>query len=882
MQGKTLFRDTEPVALSYRAVELLCVLVDRAGAPVSKDALIEAAWPGLAVEESNLTVQIAALRRVLREEPGGERWVETLPRRGYRFVGPMIAKTENGGGIAQPVAVVLRPGSHTIPAPQPEPERRQLSILSCDLDCAGRDLEERREAVKAFQNCVSRIVARFKGFVANHIANTVFVYFGYPIAHENDAEHAVRAGLALSAEVSTLDVDAEPWLCCRVGIATGQVIIGDLIGNTGERGIISEVPNVATRLQISAQPNTIVIDDITRRLVRGLFNCREIGTISVETGHSILTWEVCGLSRIDSRFEALRAHQSGTTPLLGRQEELDLLLRRWAQAKHSGGRVVLLTGEPGIGKSRLTRALSERLEGESHARLQYHCSPYHQESPLHPVISQLVRAADIEHEDSGPEKLAKLESVLALTAENHNETIALLAPLLNIPLGRRCPPLDLGPQRRKERTLNALLNQLQALTIRHPILMILEDAHWVDPTTLEFFALIVERVARLQVLLVIATRPGFTPPFPSHAYITTVELSRLGQREGEALALSIAKGKVLPPDVLKQIIARTDGVPLFVEELTKTVLESGLLHDAGDHYVLHGPLPPLAIPSTLHASLLARLDRLAAVKDVAQTAAAIGREFSYSLIAIVAGLPERDLQAALARLVDAELVFQRGSLPDANYLFKHALVQDAAYASMMRSRRQELHGQIAKVLEEEFPDIVASEPEVLAHHFTAAGLIQRGVFYWQRAGQQASDRSAYPEAATHFKVGLELLNQMPDTPARAHQELALHVGLGAALLVTRGHAVSEVERSYLKARELCMRIGETPELAPILFGLWRYYNTRAHLKTAREPVETLLRLAEHDPSLSVVAHFALGCTALLPSSMPVSTWIKGFNATRSA
>jgi predicted ATPase len=391
--------------------------------------------------------------------------------------------------------------------------------------------------------------------------------------------------------------------------------------------------------------------------------------------------------------------------------------------------------------------------------------------------------------------------------------------------------------------------------------MILEDAHWIDPTTIEFFALMIERVARLQVLLVIAARPGFTPPWPGHAYITTVELNRLGQREGEALALSIAKGKVLPPDVVKQIIARTDGVPLFVEELTKTVLESGLLHDAGDHYVLRGPLPALAIPSTLHASLLARLDRLAAVKDVAQTAATIGREFSYWLIAAVARLRERDLQAALARLVDAELVFQRGSLPDAKYLFKHALVQDAAYASMVRSRKQELHGQIAKVLEEQSSDAVASEPEVLAHHFTAAGLTQRAVFYWHRAGQLASDRSAYPEAATHFKVGLELLNQLPDTPARVHQELALHVGLGAALIVTKGHAVPEVERSYLKARELCMRIGETPELAPILFGLWRYYNTRAHLITAREPGETLLRLAEHDPSLSVVAHFALGCTA---------------------
>src|SRR5215468_1470720 len=453
-QGETLFRGTERVALSHRGVALLRILIDRAGAPVSKDVLMEAAWPGLAVEESNLTVQIAALRRVLREEPGGERWIETLPRRGYRFVGSMVAKMENSGGIGHPPAAVLQPESHTVPAPQPEPERRQLSILTCDLVCPGLDLEKRREAVKAFQNCVGGIAARLKGFVANHIANTVIVYFGYPIAHENDAELAVRAGLALEAEVSTLNIDAEPRLCCRIGIATGEVIIGDLVGDTAQRGVIGEVPNVAMRLQISAQPNATVIDDVTRCLVGKLFDCREIGTIPVEPGHSILTWQVFGHGRIDSRFEALRAHQSGTTPLLGREEELDLLLRRWAQAKRGEGRIVLLTGEPGIGKSRLTRALSERLQGETHTQLEYHCSPYHQESPLHPVIGQLLRATGIEHEDGGPERLSKLESVLALTAEDHNATVALLAPLLNIPLGSEYPPLDLGPQRRKERTLN--------------------------------------------------------------------------------------------------------------------------------------------------------------------------------------------------------------------------------------------------------------------------------------------------------------------------------------------------------------------------------------------------------------------------------------------
>jgi predicted ATPase len=362
------------------------------------------------------------------------------------------------------------------------------------------------------------------------------------------------------------------------------------------------------------------------------------------------------------------------------------------------------------------------------------------------------------------------------------------------------------------------------------------------------------------VLVVITARPEFSPPWPGHTYIWTLTLNRLGRHEGEALAFSIAKGKALPPEVLNQIIAHTDGVPLFVEELTKTVLESGLLDDAGDRYVLRGPLPSLAIPSTLHASLLARLDRLAAVKDVAQTAAAIGREFSYALIAAVAGLPERDLQAALAQLVAAELVFQRGSAPDAKYLFKHALVQDAAYARLVRSRRQQLHAQIARALEERFPDIVASEPEVLAHHFSAAGLTERGVLYWQRAGQQASDRSAYLEATRHFNTGIELLKTLQDTPARTQQELTLHIALGAALIALKGHASSAVEHVYLKARELCERMGEPPELFPVLFGLWRYCVTRPKLQTARELAETLLRLADNtsDPALAVIAHYAAG------------------------
>jgi predicted ATPase len=453
--------------------------------------------------------------------------------------------------------------------------------------------------------------------------------------------------------------------------------------------------------------------------------------------------------------------------------------------------------------------------------------------------------------------------MLAPTAENPEEALLLLAPLLSIPLGSQYAPLDLTPQRRKECTFSVLLRQLEVLATRQPVLMVLEDAHWFDPTSLELFSLAVDRITSLPVLLVITARPEFTSPWPTHTYVSTVTLSRLGKDEAEALAFSITKGKALPPEVMSHLLAHTDGVPLFVEELTKTVLEGGLLNDAGDRYVLSGPLSSLAIPSTLHASLLARLDRLSAVKDTAQTAAAIGREFSYSVIAAVAGVPEQDLQAALTRLVAAELIFQRGLPPEATYLFKHALVQDAVYASMVRSRRHQIHAQIARALEEQFPDVVASEPETLAHHFTAAGLNERGVHYWKLAGQYASGRSAFVEGTRHFSAGIELLKTLPDTPARAQEELAMHVGLGAGLIVTKGHATIEVEQAYLRAHALCLQIGETPELFPVILGLWRCYIARSELHRSRELGETLLRLSNQEPAHAVVAHYALGNSSLL-------------------
>jgi class 3 adenylate cyclase/predicted ATPase len=747
-------------------------------------------------------------------------------------------------------------------------ERRQLTIMFCDMVGSSAlstrlDPEEQSEIIAGFHACCAKEVKSLGGMVAQYLGDGVLAYFGYPAAHENDAERAILAALGILKSVGTIRTAADVGVQTRIAIGSGVVVVGDLVGQsvTQENAAIGETTNLVARLQAIAEPNTIVISPVTRRLVGALFDYRDLGRHTLKGfSEPVHVCQVLGVSKVESRFEA--QHQAGTSLLLGRERELELLQRRWGQAKGGEGQVVLLTGEPGIGKSRLARALQDRLTSDRHTPLNYFCAPHYQGSALYPVIGQLTRAAGIEREDSAESKLDKLESLLTQSSGNLDEDVPLFAALLSIPGGDRHPLPEMTPQRRKERTLAALLDQVKRLATHQPILIVYEDLHWIDPTSLELLSLAIEQIKDQRILLVATARPEFTPPWPGDRHVSPLSLNRFGRSECEALIGGITKGKSLPAEVTEQIIARTDGVPLFVEELTKTVLESGLLRDLGDHYELTGPLPPLAIPSTLHASLLARLDRLAAVKDVAQIGAVIGREFSYPLIAAVAILSERDLNAALAQLVAAELIFQRGVPPDATYQFKHALVQDASYASLVRSRRQQLHGQIAKALEEQFPDVVASEPEVLAHHFAAAGLTERGVFYLQRAGQQASDRSANLEAVTHFNAGLELLKQLPDTPARAHQELALHMGLGAALLVTKGYASAEAERSYLRARELCLRVGETPDLAPIVFGLWRSYLVRSRLQAARELGETLLRLAEQAPSLSAAAHYALGLTAL--------------------
>ena len=752
-----------------------------------------------------------------------------------------LLKNDTAGAAAEPIATALRPV---------EAERRQLTVLLCDLVgstalAARLDPEDLRAVMQAYQAVCAEVVSRFEGHVAKYMGDGVLAYFGWPVAHEDDAERAVRAGLAMIESIERLDSHADMQLRARAGIATGIVVVGDLIGEgaSREEAVVGEVPNLSARLQALAEPGHLVISQATRRLVGGLFELADLGPQRLKGfAEPIMAWRVAGESRAEGRFEARQT--AGLTPLVGREQEVALLLDRWGQARDGEGQVVLLAGEPGIGKSRLVREMLGRLSDEPHIRLLYQCSPHHTTSPLHPLIEQLERATGFARDDPPATRLNKLEAYLARGIERLDEVVPLIAGLLGVPTVERYPALTLTPEVQKRRTLQALVEHLAGLAALQPVLALYEDVHWIDPSMLELLGLVIERIGRLPVLVLITFRPEFQPPRTGHAHVTTLTMSRLGRRQGADLVARVMGDKPLPAEIVEQIVARTDGVPLFVEELTKTVLELGLLADAGDHYELSGPLPPLAIPTTLHNSLMARLDRLAPVKEVAQTGAVIGREFSHELLAAVAPMSANQLGDALEQLVSSELVFRCGAPPEATYTFKHALVQDAAYQSILKSRRQQLHARIAEALEQEFPDIGQTQPEVLAQHFTEAGLAARSISYWRSAGELAARRCADVEAIAHLSRCLDLIGSLQNAAEHLDEEFALRLAIGGPLIATQGHAAPEVERNYSRAWTLCDQLGRSAELFPVLRGLWNYHLVRGELQRAHDLSARLVTLAE--------------------------------------
>jgi class 3 adenylate cyclase/tetratricopeptide (TPR) repeat protein len=771
------------------------------------------------------------------------------------------------GASVDPSETVPRSSSTTAPEANASAERRQLTVVFCDLvgstALASRlDPEDMRDVLAAYRQYVAETVTRWDGFVAKHMGDGVLAYFGYPYADEHDAERAVRASLALAGAVDQIHGSVE--LQVRIGISTGLVVVGDLVGSgeAQERGIVGETPNLAARLQALAEPGTVVIGPGTRGLLGDLFEYQDLGTVAFKGfSEPVRAYRVLRPSAVESRFEAL--HPGTLTPLVGREEEIELLLRRWRRAKCGEGQVVLLSGEPGIGKSRIAAALQEGIAAEPHVRLRYFCSPHHTESAFHPTIRQLERAAGFAHDDPGGIKLDKLQALLAPTASPRDD-LALLADLLSLPTGDRFPPIDLTPQRKKERTFDALLGQFEALARRKPVLAIFEDAHWADPTSRELLDLFVDRVPRLRLLLLVTFRPEFQSPWTGQPHVTTMTLSRFGQRDGLALVARIlGSDGALPAAIVEEIVERTDGVPLFLEELTKAVLETGA-NDNSARAVSTSPSPPFVVPATLYASLMARLDRLGpAAKEVAQIGAALGREFSHAQLAAVTGDDEAALHAALERLNEAGLVFRRGAVPHTTYLFKHALVQDAAYGTLLREPRRGLHGRIVDAFEARFPEIAAGQPEILAHHCTEAGRAEQAVSYRLTAGRRAVARSAMTEAAAHLRKGLDLLGGLPDGEWRQRQELELLVLLGQALVATSGFGAAAVGEAFARARQLCEQLDEpAAQFAPVLWGQWAQHLNRGEMAPSHHIAEQVLRQgeADGDPGLLAVGHGLRGVT----------------------
>lgn len=731
-------------------------------------------------------------------------------------------------------------------------ERRQLTVMFCDMVgstalSGSLDPEELRAVILSFQNAVVGEAMSFEGHVARYMGDGVLIYFGWPRAHEDDAERAVRSALSIMRALAKQKLPNGEDLQARIGIATGLVVVGDLIGEGAaqEEAVVGETPNLAARLQGMATPGQVVISETTRGLLGELFDLTDLGEQDLKGIAAPTTaYSVLDARALESRYDARTAEVDA--PMVGREQELALLMERWRQARAGEGQMVLLTGEAGIGKSRITRVAIDTIASEPHFRINYQCSPYHGDSAFYPVIQQLIRAANIAADDDPDQKLDKLEALLGQALDDYRDMAPLLAHMLGIDSETRYGQLDLSPQQQRNRTLNALTDQLMGLASQRPVLFILEDAHWVDPSTLELIELCLDRAASAPVFLLITARPGFEHAFGGHSIVTRLALNRLGRDQIHTIVKRLGGERPLADELLDEIVARTDGVPLFVEELTKAVLESGV---AG-------------IPASLHDSLMARLDRIPEVKEVAQIAAAIGRAFDYRLLMAIADRSEPELVSCLDKLTEAELIFGRGQAPESSYTFKHALVRDAAYESLLKSRRQELHGKIVTAIEREFPATVEAQPELLAHHYTEAGQSLKASEKWLMAGDRSARRAANREAIAQLRRGLDLLGKVEEGPIRWRLELDLLMTLGGCLRTLKGWNDEETVETVLRARRLCDQMDDSPYRGAIGLGEYTIYLLRGELEKAVECSRELLRLAELDHSVvdHHIGHRAAGAT----------------------
>jgi class 3 adenylate cyclase/tetratricopeptide (TPR) repeat protein len=776
------------------------------------------------------------------------------------------------------------------------PERRQVTVAFCDLVgstelTARSDPEDARELIAAYRACLVEVLKRFDGFIAQYLGDGVLIYFGYPQAHEDDPERAVRTGLDAVKAVRALKLGTNVGLNARVGIATGLVVVGEQMGarKSEERAAVGQTPNLAARLQALAQPGEVLVDASTRRLVGGHFECEPLGSLTLKgIDAPVEAFRVVRENIGVGRFDAM--HTGGLTPFVGRDGEMGLLLLRWEQAKAGSGRVVLLSGEPGIGKSRITAALLARLEPDPFVSMRYFCSERHTQSPLYPIAQRLERAASIGLDDTTTQRLDKLEALLAPTSNALERDVVLISDLLGIPTSSRYPALHVSPQQRREMTLNALLDHMKTMAGRDPVVMVFEDAHWMDPTTRELLDRAIPRITELPILVIVTFRPEFQPMWIGQPHVTLHALSRFDRRDSEAIIVGATGGRVLPKELTEQILARTDGIALFIEELTRMLLESGLLRDESGQLLLDGALPSLAVPTTLQASLVARLDRLASVKDVAQIGATIGREFSYELISEVGAIDETELRSALERLTESGLLQRRGLLPNATYAFKHALVQDAAYNTILKSRRQQLHARIANSIVKRFPSLAQAEPEVVAHHYQVGGDAKSALTYWSAAGDMADQRSAAREATGHYHAALMLVPALGDLREIRELELDLNFKLGTVLTQSDGFSSEVVQECYTRARNIASQIGRVDkyirgsmELAGLYTAAGKFRDAIAMMKQfSDDDLDSVdCHMKARQRGILMVAFFNLGRYAEARSCMEEAKRLEDANPSTS-
>jgi len=722
-----------------------------------------------------------------------------------------------------------------------EGERRHLTILFCDLVGSTEmqhqlDPEESREIVASYQRAAAASVKRFDGHVAKFLGDGVMAYFGYPQAHDNDAERAVRAGLAILDAINALNGRGDrPKLSARIGIHTGSVVVGT--GGGADADIFGDAPNLASRVQTAAEPGTVVITADTHRLVSGMFGVEDRGAHQLKgIAQPVELYRVVQPSSVRGR---LHAGGRVLTPFVGREEELRLLWNRWERVLDGEGQVVLIAGEAGIGKSRLVEQFHERLAGTPHGWVECASAPYFQNTPFYSVADMLQQGFAWRGDESDEEKLNQLELNLELSGLKPAEAVPLIAPLLNLPVPEKYPPLLLSPEQQRKRLMAALAAWTLGAAKMQPTVTVLEDLHWVDPSTMELLQILVDQGATAPLFLLFTARPEFRAPWPLHAHHSQITLNRLSDRQTREMVARVSSNAGLSPQAVEAVVKRTTGVPLFVEELTRTVLEGGKRDTTQE------------IPATLRDSLMARLDRLGSAREVAQIASVIGREFSYELLAEVSGTPDDGLQSALAKLSEAELIYARGIPPEATYQFKHALIQDAAYEALLKTRRKELHRRVARAIAENFPTIAESQPEVLARHCTEGGEAESAIDAWRRAAERAVERGAYVEAERHYRQALAVLAGVAETAQRDHRELDLQLALSEVLVASKGIIGPDRETAVSRAKALAQKL-DSSALKMALRGQFSVAIVHGRLNDAKEIADQLLAAGEHDEDLGTL------------------------------